>query len=72
MSDTNEYLITNLTEQTFRFLVGRKRIMILPEERRIVNISRDPEYKILIEELPNTHKGLIEATPIKQEEVNKQ
>lgn len=72
MSDTNEYLITNLTEQTFRFLVGRKKITILPDERRTVNIKKNPEYKMLIEELPNTHKGLIEATPIKQEEVNKQ
>jgi len=72
MSGTNDYQLTNLTNQTFRFLVGRKRIMILPEERRTVNFKKEPEYKILIEELPNTHKGLIEATPIKQEEVNKQ
>ena len=70
MSVTNSYQITNLTTERFRFIVGRKIIIINPEERRTVNINKNPEYKVLINEIPYTHMGLITIKEILEKEVN--
>jgi hypothetical protein len=66
-SDTVRYYdIENLTDKRFRFLINRERIDLKPDEK-IRADTTIKKFRILVKELPLTHAGIIEVTPIIEE-----
>lgn len=65
------FLIKNKTDRSFRFQAGRLLIRFAPFQEREVDLSYEPAYQMLIEEIPNTHKEffeIINLDQIKEEE----
>lgn len=70
-NNPNIYRIKNLTEKKFRFSFGRNLIRFEPEEKKEFDITVNPAIKMLLDEIPNTHKGLFEITQPYKEEIQK-
>jgi hypothetical protein len=67
MSAINKrFIIRNKTDRRFRFQAGRLLIRFDPFQEIQVDISVQPAYKMLIEEIPNTHRGLFEVINLDQ------
>lgn len=61
-NNPNIYRIKNLTDKKFRFSFGRNLMRFEPEEEKEFDITMNPAFVMLLDEIPNTHKGLFEIT----------